>query len=50
MSTHHAECHDVSEVKSPSKALGFLSARCAMPKRGAPADTTNHWLCDGDQC
>ena len=33
-------------VKSP----GFLDARCAMPKRGAPADTTNHWLCDGDQC
>ena len=28
-------------VKSP----GFLDARCAMPKRGAPADTTNHWLC-----
>ena len=37
-------------AKSPPKALGFLSARCAMPKRGAPADTTNHWLCDGDQC
>ena len=34
-------------VKSPG--LSKRPLRDA-PKRGAPADTTNHWLCDGDQC
>ena len=47
-----AHDHDSGKVggQTPPKALAFSERPLPMPKRGAPADTPNHWLCDGDQC